>query len=154
MIRLEDRDLCTGRLVQDEACDAGNHSAHTDAPAFTLLWYPTDAGLDVKAHDGTWSRAIPPPGAMLLITGDLLHFASQGSATPTVHRPPLCLTKRPVLMLFVYPDSNAKIGPSSVPPCVALTTLEYSAWHTSGWQASAAVAEELGLNPGAKQDPS
>jgi len=136
-------DMCVGRLLMDNSLPPSCHSSHTDAPAFTLLWYPQGQGLDVKRPRGDWFHAMTAPGAALLLTGDLLHFQSAGMVAPTTHRSPCAPAPRSALMLFAYPDKNVSLGPSPVPPYEHLTVEEYSAWHTASWKASAAWIVEV-----------
>merc|ERR1712232_1026821 len=91
---------------------------------------------------GSWIHVSAPSGTVLLLIGDMLHFASQGAAAPTLHRPPVSVAPRRVLAFFVYPDKGTLLGPSLVPPMAQVTSEQYSAWHTLGCRASAVWHDE------------
>lgn len=60
--------------------------AHEDINVITLLLGAEEAGLEVKAHDGTWIPINPPPGALVCNIGDMLQRLCNHRLPSTTHR--------------------------------------------------------------------
>ncbi|MFN3584008.1 isopenicillin N synthase family dioxygenase [Phenylobacterium sp.] len=60
--------------------------AHEDINVITLLLGAEEAGLEVKAHDGSWIAVNPPPGALVCNIGDMLQRLCNHRLPSTTHR--------------------------------------------------------------------
>jgi len=60
--------------------------AHEDINVITLLLGAEEAGLEVKAHDGSWIPVNPPPGALVCNIGDMLQRLCNHRLPSTTHR--------------------------------------------------------------------
>ena len=60
--------------------------AHSDYGSVTLLFQDRVGGLEVQSPRGTWVRATPIPGAIVVNAGDLLSRWSNGRVRSTRHR--------------------------------------------------------------------
>ena len=66
--------------------DAGRLLGHEDVDLFTLLPAPRIEGLQALKRDGRWARLSPPPGTIVLNTGDYLQRMSNDILPSTTHR--------------------------------------------------------------------
>lgn len=60
--------------------------AHSDYGSITLLFQDNVGGLEVQSPQGTWVRATPIPGSIVVNAGDLLNGWSNGTIRSTKHR--------------------------------------------------------------------
>jgi isopenicillin N synthase-like dioxygenase len=60
--------------------------AHSDYGSITLLFQDSVGGLEVQSPQGTWVRATPIPGSIVVNAGDLLNRWSNGTIKSTKHR--------------------------------------------------------------------
>ncbi|ETN42226.1 uncharacterized protein HMPREF1541_04167 [Cyphellophora europaea CBS 101466] len=60
--------------------------AHSDYGSITLLFQDDVGGLEVQSPRGTWVRATPVPGSIVVNAGDLLNRWSNGMIKSTRHR--------------------------------------------------------------------
>lgn len=60
--------------------------AHEDINVITLLLGAEEAGLEVKARDGSWLAINPPPGALVCNVGDMLQRLTNHVLPSTTHR--------------------------------------------------------------------
>lgn len=72
-----------GNDVQANTVRCGEHS---DYGILTLLFQDDVGGLQVKTVDNEWVSATPIPGSILINTGDLLEFWSNGHFPATVRK--------------------------------------------------------------------
>jgi isopenicillin N synthase-like dioxygenase len=68
------------------ASEASRLLGHEDVDMFTLLPAPRIEGLQVLKRDGRWARLQPPPGTIVLNTGDYLQRLSNDILPSTTHR--------------------------------------------------------------------
>ncbi|MEO6152765.1 MAG: 2-oxoglutarate and iron-dependent oxygenase domain-containing protein [Croceibacterium sp.] len=61
-------------------------AAHEDINTITLLLGAEEAGLQLRARDGTWKSVSPPPGALAVNIGDMLQRLTAGRMRSTTHR--------------------------------------------------------------------
>lgn len=72
---------------EDEALGAGRLLGHEDVGMFTLLPAPRQEGLQVlNRANGKWVRLTPPPGTIVLNTGDYVQRISNDVFPSTTHR--------------------------------------------------------------------
>ncbi|KAJ6621916.1 UPF0676 protein [Pseudolycoriella hygida] len=91
--------------------------AHSDYGVVTILFQDNVGGLQVRNVDSKWVPATPIPGSILINTGDLLEFWSNGYYPATKHRvliPEAELRKkttRQSIVYFHHPDDSAMVTP-------------------------------------------
>lgn len=61
-------------------------AAHEDINVITLLLGAEEAGLEVRHRSGKWLAVNPPPGALVVNVGDMLHRLTNGLLPSTTHR--------------------------------------------------------------------
>ena len=61
-------------------------AAHEDINTITLLLGAEEAGLELKARDGSWIPVSPPPGALAVNIGDMLQRLTNHRLRSTTHR--------------------------------------------------------------------
>lgn len=61
-------------------------AAHEDINVITLLLGAEEAGLEVQHASGKWLSVNPPPGALVVNVGDMLHRLTNGQLPSTTHR--------------------------------------------------------------------
>ncbi len=61
-------------------------AAHEDINVITLLLGAEEAGLEVRHRSGRWLAINPPPGALVINCGDMLHRYTGGILPSTTHR--------------------------------------------------------------------
>lgn len=61
-------------------------AAHEDINVITLLLGADEAGLQVRHRSGQWLGVNPPPGALVVNVGDMLHRLTNGVLPSTTHR--------------------------------------------------------------------
>lgn len=66
--------------------DASRLLGHEDVDLFTILPAPRIEGLQALKRDGRWARLSPPPGTIILNTGDYLQRLSNDILPSTTHR--------------------------------------------------------------------
>ena len=111
----------TGDLA---ASRAGRLLGHEDVDLFTLLPAPRIEGLQVLKRDGRWARLRPPPGTIVLNTGDYLQRLSNDVLPSTTHRvgrprdPALQRRSRVSFPLAAYlpPDDVLEVLPGTGTP--------------------------------------
>jgi isopenicillin N synthase-like dioxygenase len=94
-------------------------SQHTDYGIFTCLVQDEIGGLEVKTVAGDWIAANPVKDAILVNTGDLLEFWSNGHFPATYHRvqfPKIdsalkMIPMRQSIAYFLHPDDNVMVSP-------------------------------------------
>ena len=90
---------------------------HSDYGTITFLYNDDLGGLEVRAVDGSWLRAKPLPGSILVNVGDLLEIFSDGLFPATLHRVVIpeeeTVRKKPrqSIVFFVHPDGEAVCKP-------------------------------------------
>ncbi|XP_037050744.1 UPF0676 protein C1494.01-like [Bradysia coprophila] len=90
---------------------------HSDYGILTILFQDNVGGLQVRTVDREWISATPIPGSVLINTGDLLEYWSNGYFPATKHRvliPEMELnrkTSRQSIVYFVQPDNCAMVTP-------------------------------------------
>lgn len=74
--------------AQDSPPPAGSvrAAAHEDINVITLLLGAEEAGLEVQHTSGKWLGVNPPPGALVVNIGDMLHRLTNGELPSTTHR--------------------------------------------------------------------
>jgi len=60
--------------------------AHEDINLITLLLGAEEAGLEIKARDGSWLPVNPPPGALAVNVGDMLQRLTNHRLPSTTHQ--------------------------------------------------------------------
>lgn len=107
-----------------ENSGAGRLLGHEDVDLFTLLPAPRVEGLQALKRDGRWARLNPPPGTIVLNTGDYLQRISNDVLPSTTHRvgrprdPALARRHRVSFPLAAYlrPDEMLEVLPGLGPP--------------------------------------
>lgn len=61
-------------------------AAHEDINLLTLLPAATQPGLQLLTRDGEWLNITPPPGTIILDTGDMMSAVTGGALPATTHR--------------------------------------------------------------------
>ena len=72
--------------VGDAPPGAVRAAPHEDINLLTVLPVSTAPGLELLTRDGVWLPVIPPPGAVLCDTGDLMQRLTGGRLPATTHR--------------------------------------------------------------------
>lgn len=72
--------------IADDVTGGQRLSEHKDYDAISLVAQNEVGGLEMKLNTGEWVNAEIQPGALLLITGELLEILSGGIYEGTVHR--------------------------------------------------------------------
>jgi isopenicillin N synthase-like dioxygenase len=92
-------------------------AAHEDINLMTVLPASTDAGLELLTHDGRWVAIDPPPGALIVDSGDMMALLTGGRLPATTHRvvnptdPERAARARYSLPFFVHPRPDARLTP-------------------------------------------
>ncbi|MEN0066586.1 MAG: 2-oxoglutarate and iron-dependent oxygenase domain-containing protein [Myxococcota bacterium] len=89
-------------------------AAHEDINLITLLPVAAEPGLELRTRDGTWVPIRPPPGAIVLDTGDMMQLVTNGRLPATTHRvvnPPSATADRPrySMPFFVHPKPQVRL---------------------------------------------
>lgn len=61
-------------------------AAHGDINLMTVLPASTAPGLELLTREGAWEPVVPPPGAMILDTGDMMARITGNRLPATIHR--------------------------------------------------------------------
>ncbi len=61
-------------------------AAHEDINLITILPVSTQPGLEILTRDGAWLDVSPPPGTMIVDTGDMMALLTGGRLPATTHR--------------------------------------------------------------------
>lgn len=91
--------------------DEYGSAPHTDYGFVTLLAVDGVPGLEVRAPDGGWIPAVPPPGGFVMNAGDLLHRWSNGRWRSTPHRVRNQAVERYSVPFFYEPHVTATVAP-------------------------------------------
>jgi len=91
-------------------------AAHEDINLVTLLPVASEPGLEIRTRDGAWRPVEPPPGAIVLDTGDMMQLVTEGRLPATTHRvvnPPSAAADRPrySMPFFVHPRPRVRLDP-------------------------------------------
>lgn len=92
-------------------------AAHEDINLMTVLPASTDSGLEILDRDGRWLAVQPPPGALIVDTGDMMALLTGGRLPATTHRvvnpsgPDATARSRFSLPYFVHPRPDARLDP-------------------------------------------
>jgi isopenicillin N synthase-like dioxygenase len=112
--------------------------AHEDINTITLLLGAEEAGLQVKARDGSWIDMKPPAGCLAVNMGDMLQRSSNHVLPSTTHRVinpkgervkrsrysmPFFLHYRPDYMIETLPGCSGPDNPNRYP--VAMSSHDY-----------------------------
>ncbi|MCS7292530.1 MAG: 2OG-Fe(II) oxygenase family protein [Gloeomargarita sp. SKYBB_i_bin120] len=95
---------------------------HTDINLITLLCGATSEGLELQQRDGTWWPVPVLPEALVVDSGDMLQWLTNGLLRSTTHRvmnPTGQNVSRYSLPFFVHPRPEVELTP--LPACVART---------------------------------
>ncbi len=95
--------------------------AHEDINLITLLLGAEEAGLQLKAKDGSWLSINPPQGALVVNVGDMLQRLTNHRLPSTTHRvinPPAARRhlSRYSMPFFLHPASDWLI--KTLPSCI------------------------------------
>lgn len=89
---------------------------HEDINLITILPASTERGLELRTRDGRWLEVVPPPGAMVCDTGDMMQLLTGGRLPATTHRvvnPPAEQRRsRYSMPLFVHPHPDGVLRPA------------------------------------------
>jgi isopenicillin N synthase-like dioxygenase len=104
--------------------EASRLLGHEDVDLFTLLPAPCIEGLQALKRDGRWARLSPPPGTIILNTGDYLQRLSNDILPSTTHRvsrprdASLCSQARVSFPLAAYlrPEETLEVLPGTGTP--------------------------------------
>jgi isopenicillin N synthase-like dioxygenase len=92
--------------------DAEGVEAHTDTGAFTILLQDQVGGLDVRNRAGTWIRATPIAGSLVINIADMMQRWTNGRFVSTPHRVANRTGQdRISVPFFANPDYDAVITP-------------------------------------------
>ncbi|MDX2227995.1 MAG: 2-oxoglutarate and iron-dependent oxygenase domain-containing protein [Leptolyngbyaceae cyanobacterium bins.349] len=100
---------------------------HEDINLITLLCEATDDGLELLHPNGTWLPIRAVPGQIIVDSGDMLQYLTNGVIKSTTHRvvnPTGDLSRRFSMPCFVHARKDVNLSP--LPGCIAKTgTLRY-----------------------------
>lgn len=105
------------QIGNDVAPNTVRCGEHSDYGILTILFQDDVGGLQVRTVDQKWISATPIPESILINTGDLLEFWSNGYFPATKHRvliPEAELKKktpRQSIVYFHHPDNSAIVTP-------------------------------------------
>ncbi|XP_037035049.1 UPF0676 protein C1494.01-like isoform X2 [Bradysia coprophila] len=105
------------QIGNDVAPNTVRCGEHSDYGILTILFQDDVGGLQVRTVDQKWISATPIPGSILINTGDLLEFWSNGYFPATKHRvliPEAEIKKktpRQSIVYFHHPDNSAIVTP-------------------------------------------
>lgn len=109
-------------LGPDAADGAVRAAAHEDINLMTILPASTTPGLEVLERDGSWTAVNPPPNVMIVDTGDMMAYLTNGALPATTHRvvnpPGTANVTRFSMPFFIHPRPEARLDPpdGSRPP--------------------------------------
>ncbi len=91
-------------------------AAHEDINLVTLLPVASEPGLEIRTREGGWVAVHPPPGSIVLDTGDMMQLVTEGRLPATTHRvvnPPSATADRPRFSMpfFVHPRPDVRLSP-------------------------------------------
>ena len=88
-------------------------AAHVDFSWITLTLQDDTGGLEIRVPDGQWIAVEPEPGTLLVHTGEILAFATQGRFCATPHRVINRLSDRSRLSIpiFLNPSLRTIVTP-------------------------------------------
>lgn len=95
---------------------------HEDINLITLLCEATAAGLEIQRRDGSWLAIAACPGQIIVDSGDMLQWLTNGRLRSTTHRvsnPANPQTARFSMPFFVHPRPEVDLTP--LPGCIAAT---------------------------------
>ncbi|WP_266219602.1 isopenicillin N synthase family dioxygenase [Paraliomyxa miuraensis] len=103
-------------LPDDVPEGAVRAAEHEDINLLTILPASTEPGLQLMTRDGEWLEVVPPPGAMVCDTGDMMQLLTDGRLPATTHRvvnPSLDTQRsRYSMPLFCHPHPDAVLRPA------------------------------------------
>lgn len=88
-------------------------AAHEDINLITLLPTATASGLELL-HEGRWMAIDAPPGALIVDSGDMLQWRTNGRLKSTTHRvvnPDNSRDRRFSMPFFVHPHAQMDLTP-------------------------------------------
>jgi isopenicillin N synthase-like dioxygenase len=102
---------------------------HEDINLITLLCEATDTGLELLQRDGSWRAIAAVPGQIIVDSGDMLQWMTNGLLKSTTHRvvnPENSRDRRFSMPFFVHPKPETDLTPLA--QCVARTggTVNYA----------------------------
>lgn len=109
---------------EDDASGAGRMLGHEDIDFFTLLPSQSVDGLQVyNKNNGKWIRLNPPPGTIILNTGDYMQRISNDRFPSTTHRVSKPKVKRELgtpritipMAVYVWEDEILEVLPGLTP---------------------------------------
>jgi isopenicillin N synthase-like dioxygenase len=101
---------------------------HEDINLITLLCEATDSGLELLQRDGSWLAVPTQPGQIIVDSGDMLQWMTNGLLKSTTHRvvnpergtpPRRSQQSRFSMPFFAHPHPNLDLTP--LPQCIAKT---------------------------------
>lgn len=104
-------------LSDDRPAEAVRAAEHEDINLLTVLPASTATGLEILTRAGTWLAVHPPPGAVVVDTGDMMALLTHGRLPATTHRvvnpsdPELAQRSRYSLPFFLHPRPEARLTP-------------------------------------------
>jgi isopenicillin N synthase-like dioxygenase len=110
-------------------------AAHEDINLITLLPTATASGLELL-HEGQWTAIEAPPGSLIVDSGDMLQWRTNGQLKSTTHRvvnPDNSRDRRFSMPFFVHPHPSMDLTPlascvvdgnAKFPPIAAGTYLQ------------------------------
>jgi len=101
--------------VGDAPPGAVRAAQHEDINLLTVLPVSTAPGLELLTRDGRWMPVLPPAGAVLCDTGDMMHLLTGGRLPATTHRvvnPETDVhSPRFSMPFFMHPRSSCRLDP-------------------------------------------
>lgn len=94
---------------------------HEDINLITLLCEATTSGLELLQRDGSWLAIPAVPGQIVVDSGDMLQWLTNGLLKSTTHRVvnPQDRSRRFSMPFFVHPKAQTDLTP--LPSCIAKT---------------------------------
>jgi isopenicillin N synthase-like dioxygenase len=113
--------------------------AHTDVECFTIVTQDSSGGLEVLSKDGTWVKAKPIPGSVVVNIADCLMRQTNDFFVSTIHRVVNLSGRERYSAPFFFGFDRSKLL-EPVPTCVSeeepmkysvMTGGEYYSWRTN-----------------------
>lgn len=115
------------RVIHYPSIDPTTHPAslraapHEDINLITLLCEATAAGLELQQRDGSWIAIATEPGQLIVDSGDMLQWLTNGRFRSTTHRVVNTNPQEPRFSMpfFVHPSAEMDLTPR--PRCIQVT---------------------------------